>query len=95
VEVANTGQLDGKEVVQVYMSAKNSGVDRPARELKGFEKVLVPAGETRDVTIAIPVSELAYYNVAKRAWEVEPIAYGFRVGNSSRNLQASFSIQVE
>ena len=95
VEVANTGTLDGKEVVQVYASARDSKVDRPAKELKGFQKVLVPSGETRAVTLAIPVSELAYYNVAKGAWEVEPIEYEFSVGNSSRNVQGSFSIRVE
>jgi beta-glucosidase len=95
VEVANTGQMDGKEVVQVYAAAKNSAVDRPARELKGFQKVFVPAGETKTVTIAIPVSELAYYNVAKGAWEVEPTRYEFSVGNSSRNLHVSFGVRVE
>jgi beta-glucosidase len=57
--------------------------------------VLVPAGESRNVTIAIPVSELAYYNVAQGGWEVEATAYEFSVGNSSRNIQVSFMIRVE
>lgn len=95
VEVANTGKVDGKEVVQVYSSALDSQVDRPAKELKGFQKVFIPSGETKVVTIAIPASELAYYNAAKGAWEVEPTAYEFSIGNSSRNLHASFAIHVE
>ena len=53
VEVANTGKMDGKEVIQVYSSALDSEVDRPAKELKGFQKVFIPAGETKVVTIAI------------------------------------------
>jgi beta-glucosidase len=95
VEVANTGTRDGKEVVQAYVSARDSKVDRPAKELKGFQKVFVPAGQTKEVTIAIPVSELAYYNVAKSSWEVERTVYEFSFGNSSRDIQASFSIRVE
>ncbi len=95
VEVANTGPADGKEVVQVYASAPASSVDRPARELKGFQKVFVPAGETKTVTIPIPVSELAWYNASKGAWEVEPTRYEFSVGNSSRNLHATFGVQVD
>ena len=95
VEVANTGKMDGKEVIQVYSSALDSEVDRPAKELKGFQKVFIPAGETKVVTIAIPASELAYYDVAKGAWEVEPTAYEFSVGNSSRDIHASFGIQVD
>ena len=95
VEVANTGKMDGKEVVQVYSSARDSKVDRPAKELKGFQKVFVPAGETSAITIAIPAAELAYYDIDKAAWEVERTAYELSVGNSSRNLQASFRVQVE
>jgi beta-glucosidase len=95
VEVANTGQRDGKEVVQVYSTARNSKVDRPARELKGFQKVLIPAGKTKRITMAIPIADLAYYNVARGAWEVEPTRYDFSIGNSSRAVQASGSIQVE
>jgi beta-glucosidase len=93
--VRNTGAIDGKEVVQVYAAVKDSKVDRPAQELKGFSKVLVPSGETRSVTIAIPVSELAYYNVEERNWEVEATQYELRLGNSSRDVQATLGISVQ
>ncbi|MCO5724645.1 glycoside hydrolase family 3 C-terminal domain-containing protein [Robiginitalea marina] len=95
VEVANTGRRDGKEVVQVYSTARNSKVDRPAKELKGFRKVFVPAGETKRIAIAIPLGDLAYYNVARGAWEVEPGAYQFSIGTSSRDTQATVAIRVE
>ena len=94
-EVANTGKWDGKEVVQVYSSVSESRVERPAQELKGFHKVFVPSGETRVITVGIPVAELAYYDAAKGAWVVEPARYDFSIGNSSRNVQSSFNIQVE
>ena len=95
VEVANTGMLDGKEVVQVYASAPESRVDRPAKELKGFQKVFIPSGETRVVTVPIPVAELAYYDAVKGAWKVEPTRYDFSIGNSSRDVQATFTIEVD
>ena len=95
VELANTGKLDGKEVVQVYGSARDSKVDRPTQELKGFQKVFVPSGETKVIWIAIPIAELAWYNATKGAWEVESTRYDFSVGNSSRDVQSTFSILVD
>ncbi len=93
--VANTGTRDGKEVVQVYATARDSRVTRPAQELKAFQKVLVPAGQTKTIEMAIPVSELAFYNEESRSWEVEPTWYDFTVGNSSRDVQVRFSVRVE
>lgn len=94
LDLENTGQRDGKEVVQVYASAPDSGVERPAQELKGFKKVFVAAGDTSPVTLAIPVSELAYYHVASGSWKVEPTQYTLRLGNASRDVQATLQIRV-
>ncbi|MBT8219398.1 MAG: glycoside hydrolase family 3 C-terminal domain-containing protein [Bacteroidia bacterium] len=95
VDIQNTGNKDGKEVIQVYSTKNDSKVDRPLQELKGFEKVLVTAGQNTTATIAIPVKELAYYNVDKAAWEIEPGNYNLRVGNSSRKIISELSISVE
>ncbi|MBT8302827.1 MAG: glycoside hydrolase family 3 C-terminal domain-containing protein [Bacteroidia bacterium] len=95
VDVENIGTMDGKEVVQVYASMKDSKVERAAQELKGFAKVLVDSGQSKTVKIEIPVKELAYYNVENSQWEVESGTYEFRIGNSSRNINAEISVQVE
>ncbi len=93
-EVENTGSMDGKEVVQLYTTKKDTKVERAAQELKGFEKVHIKKGETATVTIALPVKELAYFDVKKSAWVVEPGKYGFRIGNSSRAISTVVSVEI-
>jgi beta-glucosidase len=95
VDVENTGNRDGQEVVQLYVSKKDSKVERAAQELKGFEKVLVKAGETNTVNIVVPVKELAFYDVAMKTWVVESGTYNFRIGNSSRAIKAEVSVDVK
>lgn len=94
VDVENTGNMDGKEVIQLYTSKNDSKVERASQELKGFEKVLVKAGETMTINIAVPVQELAYYHVALKKWVVEPGIYNIGIGNSSRNIKANVSINI-
>ena len=95
VDVENTGNMDGKEVLQLYTSKKESKVKRAAQELKGFEKVLVNKGETTKVTFELPVNELAYYNVEKKQWIVESGSYSIKIGNSSRDLKAEVTINIK
>lgn len=95
VDIENTGEKDGKEVLQLYTTKKDSKVERAAQELKGFQKVLVNKGETKTVTLGIPVKELAYYNVEKKAWVVEAGTYDFKIGNSSRDIKTEVSINVK
>lgn len=95
IDIENTGNKDGKEVIQLYVSKNDSKVERPIQELKGFQKVLVKAGETGTVKIIVPVKELAYYNVNDKTWTVESGTYNFRIGNSSRDIKAEISIEVK
>lgn len=83
VEVANTGSRDGSEVVQLYVSKPKSSIERAPRELKAFSKVALAAGERRTITLAIPVSSLAYWNTERGAWEIERGDYLIYAGNSS------------
>ena len=83
VKVTNTGPRDGEEIVQVYVGLENSLIERQKKLLKGFEKVFIPAGATAEVTIAIPVAELCYYEAAQKQWRLEPGIYQIMVGPSS------------
>ncbi|MBN2548331.1 MAG: glycoside hydrolase family 3 C-terminal domain-containing protein [Anaerolineales bacterium] len=83
IEVANTGSMAGEEVVQLYVGCENSSVSRPVKILKGFKKVLLEPGETRQVTIDLPAQDLAYYDEARGEWVVEPVRYKISVGSSS------------
>ncbi len=94
-QIKNTGKVDGKEVAQLYVSKPNSAVQRAAKELKGFKKVLVKSGASEKVTIMVPVKELAYYNEDKKQWVVEPGTYSVKIGKSSRNISIETSINIE
>jgi beta-glucosidase len=95
VTVTNTGDRDGHEVVQVYASVPGSAVVRPVRELVGFERVCVPAGESVTVEVAVTRDDLAYYDIRVGGWVVEPGEYLVEVGASSRDRRASATLAIE
>ncbi len=74
VDVTNTGGVAGDELVQLYVTARGSRVERARRELKAFARVSLAPGETRKIALRVPVADLAYYDPA-RGWTVEPIEY--------------------
>ncbi len=93
-DVTNTGGVAGDEIVQVYISYEGSGVFRAERDLKAFAKLHLEPGETKTVSLDVPVEDLAYYDAIAGAWHVEPITYRVHVGPSSRNLPLSAAFEV-
>ncbi|SFT95134.1 beta-glucosidase [Pseudovibrio denitrificans] len=85
VSVANIGQVNAEEVVQVYIAPKGSAVERAKQELKGFQRVPIPAGESRRVTITVPIEELAIFDGDRNQMVVERILYDVIVGGSSQD----------
>ncbi len=79
VTVENTGRRAGSEVVQVYVSAPDATVERPAKELKAFEKVYLGPGERQRVTLELDERAFAYYRTEAQHWLVEPGRYVIRV----------------
>lgn len=92
--IKNIGDLDGKEVAQLYVSHPNSSVERALQELKGFQKVFVKSGENEKVTISLNPKDLAYYNVEIGDWVVEKGTYILKIGNSSRNIFDEIAINI-
>jgi len=84
VDVTNTGQREGTEVLQLYIQDLVSSVTRPIKELKGFRKVHLQPGETATVAVDITPNELAFYDVDMK-YVVEPGEFEIMVGNSSRD----------
>jgi len=84
LDVTNTGKRAGSEVVQMYIRDLFSSVTRPIKELKGFQKVFLKAGETETVAIDITPESLAFFNVNMK-YTVEPGDFEIMVGNSSRD----------
>jgi beta-glucosidase len=95
VNVKNTGKYDGSETVQLYIHDVKSSLDRPYKELKGFKKVELKAGESRDVNIAIDNSALSFYDDRTQTWTSETGDFEAFVGNSSDHLplQIKFKLQ--
>ena len=97
VDVTNTGDRAGKEVVQLYVlpKTKTDSVQRPVQELRGFEKVELQPGETKTVTFTLHGSSaFAYYCTQKKRWVVETGAYQLAAGNSSDNLTAEKTVLI-
>ena len=98
VTVRNSGAVDGAEVVQLYVSAPAAGegpaYERPAQELKGFEKVYLAAGESRKVSIEVPLEDLGYYDEAAADFVTVKGQYTARIGSSSRDIRSEKSFTV-
>jgi beta-glucosidase len=93
VQVANTGDRDGDEVVQLYVRDPVAAVTRPVLELKGFARVTVAAGASKQVTFTLPVAQLGFHDRELR-YAVEPGEIEVFVGPSSRELQSAGSFTV-
>jgi beta-glucosidase len=94
VDVENTGRRSGDEVVQMYVRHLNSTVERPLRELAGFTRVTIPAGQKRAVQLRLPAARLAYWNVGHHRFEVEADKVEIAVGTSSSDLRLKKTVQV-
>ncbi len=93
--IKNTGDVDGAEVAQLYVSDVESTLYRPKQELKGFKKVFLKAGEQTDVTISLNSRAFAYYNVAINDWHVESGDFKILIGASSRDIKLEETVYVE
>ncbi|HCR76624.1 MAG TPA: beta-1,3-glucosyltransferase [Chryseobacterium sp.] len=94
VTVKNTGSKAGSEVVQLYIKDLLASVSRPVIELKGFQKIYLKPGESKQISIKIPVKELQFLD-EKMNWIVEKGTYRIFVGNSSKNLPLKLNVEVE
>ena len=96
VTIKNTGSFSGKEVAQVYVQAPKGKLEKPAQELKAFAKTReLKPGESQTLTMTIPVRDLASFDEAGSQWLTEAGTYTFRIGSSSRDIQASLPIALK
>ena len=83
VDITNTGEMNGEEIVQLYVSAIDSKVERAPKELKAFVRTFIPAGEQKTITLDVPVSDIAHYDENTEEFIVEHIEYEVFVGRHS------------
>jgi beta-glucosidase len=95
LKVANSGHRDGAEVVQIDLKHLDSKVSRPLEQLIAFERVQIPAGQSRDVSFAVPLSRLSYWSDAAGSFIVERDHVERRAGASSADIRLQSTLQVQ
>lgn len=101
VDVTNTGSTAGKEIVELYVRkvvdetfGEKPGYNKPLRQLKGFEKVELQPGETKTVTIEVPLKDITFWNNFRQKMMIEPGKYVVEVGSNSRDLPCSKTFTI-
>jgi beta-glucosidase len=94
VDVTNTGNVPGKEVVQLYVSDKTGTTGRPLRELKGFEKLTLESGETKTASFTLDKRSFAYYHTGIPGWYCASGEYEIALAASSRDIRLSAAVTV-
>ena len=86
VEVTNTGDRAGAQVIQLYVQDVKATVDRPVKELKAFQKVFLQPGETQTVTLSLTERAFQFYDEATHGWKAEPGKFNLLIGTSSQDI---------
>jgi beta-glucosidase len=95
VDVTNTGHMAGKEIVQVYVHDRASGLVRPQKELKGFAKVALQPGETKSVAIKLDVRAFAYYHPEYKQWITEDGDFDILIASSAAHICHTLAVTLE
>jgi beta-glucosidase len=94
-EIRNTGDRAGAEVAQLYVAAAQPTVERPLRELKGFTKVFLLPGESKQTTLLLDRRSFAYFDSRTSQWRTDPGRYEISIGASSRDLRISQNLEIK
>jgi beta-glucosidase len=93
--LTNSGKSKGSEVIQLYVQEKTPSVIRPIKELKGFSKIRLEAGENKVVEVELPVSQWGFYDEIGKQWKINPGQYVINLGASSRDIKQQIPVTVE
>ncbi len=92
--VKNEGAMPAEEVAQLYVSRPEATVEWPAKELKAFQRISLAAGETKTVTLTVPVKDLRYWNEAVNAWDLEHGKLQILVGAASNDIRSTVEVNI-
>lgn len=93
--ITNTGKVDGAEIAQLYISHINPMIEKAPKELKGFSKVELKTGESKNVTLTISKNDFAYFDEGIKDWKVDSGKYKILIGSSSREIKLTDTIEIE
>jgi beta-glucosidase len=94
VDVTNTGSRDGAEVVQLYIHDPHPTIDKPVRELKGFARITLKAGETGTMSFPLSPRSFAYFDVPGHQWKADAGSYDVEIGASSRDIRLTSHVKL-
>jgi beta-glucosidase len=94
-KIKNTGDMDGAEIAQIYVSDLESSLPRPVKELKGFSKTVLKKGEQKEVTITLDARAFQYYDPEFKGWVSEPGKFAILVGSSSRDIMLKGEVEMK
>lgn len=95
INIKNTSETDGDEVVQIYFRAESSRIKRPIKQLCGFKRVYIPAGNTVHIKLDISTTELEFWDVSREVFCLETGDYTFMAGASSEDIREKVTIHIE
>ncbi|MFX0209407.1 MAG: glycoside hydrolase family 3 C-terminal domain-containing protein, partial [Candidatus Hodarchaeota archaeon] len=95
VDITNTGEVPGKEIVQLYVHQSNPKLDRPYKELKGFSKLELQPNETKTATFHLDSRTFAYYSINHNSWIWESGEYDILIGASSKDIRLNTTVTLE
>ncbi|MHA1211677.1 MAG: fibronectin type III-like domain-contianing protein, partial [Candidatus Heimdallarchaeota archaeon] len=95
MDITNSGDRSGAEVIQVYIRDDKSSLERPEKELKAFEKVFLESKEKKTVTFEITVDDLSFYDPSEKKWKAEDGSFTIMIGSSSRDIHLETKIEFE
>jgi len=93
-DVTNTGKRSGATVAQLYVGESSPKIERPVKELKGFERLMLQPGETKHVTLELDSRSFSYFDIKASNWQADAGAYTLQLGDSSQNIQQKTTIQL-
>jgi beta-glucosidase len=93
-DVTNTGKRSGATVAQLYVSESSPKIERPVKELKGFERLMLQPRETKHVTLELDSRSFSYFDVKASTWQADAGTYTLQLGDSSQNIQQKTAIQL-
>jgi beta-glucosidase len=93
-DLQNAGVRSGSEVAQLYVHQAKSNVVQPIKSLRGFERATLEPGETKHITITLPVSQLSYYDVATHKFIVAPGIFKVMIGSSADDIRLRTDLEI-
>ena len=95
VRVRNSGNLEGAEIIQLYISDSECSVERPVKELKGFDKIYLKAGESKEISFKLKPQDFAFWHPETKEWTIESGKFEIIIGASSKDIRQSTIISVK